>query len=121
MSDQTLQGWVPELADPAELFDALNKAFDYRGDVTLTLDDGSEVTGYIFDRRVGKGLDDSTVRLIPADADDRVEIAYARIRKLAFSGRDTAAGKSWETWVKKYIEKKTRGEKAEIHGDHNWE
>ena len=33
------------------------------------------------------------------------------IARLEFTGRDTAAGKSFETWVKKYQEKKAAGEK----------
>ena len=37
------------------------------------------------------------------------KIAYADIAALAFSGRDTAAGKSWEAWVKKYWDKKEAG------------
>ncbi|MEX2670604.1 MAG: hypothetical protein WD294_00700 [Phycisphaeraceae bacterium] len=113
MSDQTLEGWIPEFADRAEVCEALNKAFDYRGDVTLTLEDGRKVSGYIFDRRMGQGLEDSTVRMMPADSNERLEVSYADIRRLEFSGRDTAAGKSWETWVKKYVEKKVKGEKPE--------
>jgi len=31
-----IEGWVPELANETELREALEKAFDYRGDVTLT-------------------------------------------------------------------------------------
>jgi len=38
-------------------------------------------------------------------------VSYAEIAALAFSGRDTAAGKSWEAWMKKYAEKKAAGEK----------
>jgi hypothetical protein len=30
---------------------------------------------------------------------------------LTFSGRDTAAGKTFDAWVKKYWEKKAAGEK----------
>ncbi len=30
---------------------------------------------------------------------------------MAFTGRDTAAGKSYEAWVKKYWEKRAKGEK----------
>jgi hypothetical protein len=40
----------------------------------------------------------------------KVSVSYAEIARLAFTGRDTAAGKSWETWVKKYVEKKKAGE-----------
>lgn len=91
---------------------ALEKAFDYRGDVTLTLKDGSKVEGYIFDRTPGVTLATSFVKVIPTNADQRMKICYADIAALAFSGRDPAAGKSWEAWVRKYWEKKAAGEKG---------
>jgi hypothetical protein len=108
---EKLEGWVPELAGEEEVRQALEKAFDYRGDVTITRKDGSKVEGYIFDRCAGKTLADSAVRLFPKDADQKISIAYSDIAALAFSGRDTAAGKSFEAWVRKYWEKKAAGEK----------
>jgi len=106
---ETLQGWIPSLASEEELREALEKAFDYRGDVSITRKDGAKFEGYIFDRRSGKNLESSFVRLLPKDSNQRVKISYAEIAALAFSGRDTAAGKSWEAWVKKYWEKKASG------------
>jgi hypothetical protein len=108
---EKLEGWVPELAGEEDIRQALEKAFDYRGDVTITRKDGSKVEGYIFDRRTGKSLADSAVRLFPKDADQKISIPYSEIAALAFSGRDTAAGKSFEAWVRKYWEKKAAGEK----------
>ena len=108
---EKLEGWVPELAGEEEVREAMEKAFDYRGDVTITRKDGSKVEGYIFDRRTGKTLADSAVRLFPKDADQKISIPYSEIAALAFSGRDTAAGKSFEAWVRKYWEKKAAGEK----------
>jgi hypothetical protein len=108
---EKLEGWVPELAGDEEVRQALEKAFDYRGDVTITRKDGSKVEGYIFDRRTGKTLADSAVRLFPKNADQKISIPYSEIAALAFSGRDTAAGKSFEAWVRKYWEKKAAGEK----------
>ena len=108
---EKLEGWVPELAGEEEIRQGLEKAFDYRGDVTITRKDGSKIEGYIFDRRTGKTLADSAVRLFPKDADQKVSIPYSEIAALAFSGRDTAAGKSFEAWVRKYWEKKAAGEK----------
>jgi hypothetical protein len=108
---EKLEGWVPELAGEEEVRQALEKAFDYRGDVTITRKDGSKIEGYIFDRRTGKTLADSAVRLFPKDADQKISIPYSEIAALAFSGRDTAAGKSFEAWVRKYWEKKAAGEK----------
>jgi hypothetical protein len=108
---EQIQGWVPELASKAELRDALEKAFDYRGDVTITRKDGTKVEGYIFDRRNGETLAESVVRIIPQNSREKISIPYSDIAALAFTGRDTAAGKSWETWVRKYWEKKAAGEK----------
>ena len=48
---------------------------------------------------------------MPKDRDEKLAVSYAQITRLAFTGRDTAAGKSWETWVKKYNEKKAAGER----------
>ena len=108
---EKLEGWVPEVASEAELRDALEKAFDYRGDITLTLKDGRRIEGYCFDRRTGASLKDSLVRIIPQNTREKVSISYDQIAGLAFSGRDTAAGKSWEAWVRKYWEKRAAGEK----------
>jgi hypothetical protein len=109
IKNEGIQGWIPELATEEELRVALEKAFDYRGDVTITHKNGSKIEGYIFDRVTAATLAGSFVRVLPKDSDARVKIAYTDIAGLAFSGRDTAAGKSWEAWVKKYWDKKTTG------------
>jgi hypothetical protein len=108
---EQLEGWVPALATDAEVRDALEKAFDYRGDITITRKDSSQVQGYLFDRRNGPTLDSSYVRIIPTGESARLNIAYSEIAALAFTGRDTAAGKTFDAWVKKYWEKKAAGEK----------
>lgn len=105
-----MQGWVPTLATDEELRIALEKAFDYRGDVTLTLKDNSKIEGYLFDRTTGPSLSTSFVRILPQDSHQKLKVSYADIAALAFTGRDTAAGKSWEAWVGKYWEKKASGE-----------
>ena len=108
---ENLEGQVFETASEEELRAALEKAFDYRGDVTIKRKDGSTVEGYIFDRRTGSTLADSVVRLFPKDSIEKTTVRYSDIAGLAFTGRDTAAGKSWAAWVKKYWEKKAAGEK----------
>lgn len=108
---ENLQGRVFHSVSDDELREALEKAFDYRGDVTIHLRNGASVEGYIFDRRTGATLEDSVVRIIPKDKPARQTIAYSQIAGLAFTGRDTAAGKSWEAWLKKYWEKKQAGER----------
>jgi hypothetical protein len=107
---QAVEGWVPELATEDELRSALEQAFDYRGDVTITRKDGTQIEGYIFDRIAGSTLAASFVRLLPKDSNQRIKIAYADIAALAFSGRDPAAGRSWDAWVRKYWAKKSTGE-----------
>jgi len=108
---ENLEGWIPQLAGDEELRTALEKAFDYRGDVSITLKSGEKIDGYIFDRRSGKSLADSVIRLYPKSGNQKISISYAEIGALAFTGKDTAAGKSWEAWMKKYQEKKAAGEK----------
>ena len=107
---ESVQGWVPKLATEEELRIALEKAFDYRGDVTLTLKNNSKIEGYLFDRVTGPSLTTSFVRILPKDSMQKLKVAYADVAALAFTGRDTAAGKSWEAWVGKYWEKKVSGE-----------
>ncbi len=115
---ENLEGWIPELASDAEVRQALEKAFDYRGDITVTRRDGSVVEGYLYDRLNGPTLAASFIRIMPTPAKgtpagtalERVKIAYSDVAALKFSGRDTAAGKSFEAWVKKYWDKKAAGE-----------
>ncbi len=113
-AQEHLQGWVPTLATEDEIRSALEKAFDYRGDVKLTRKDGSVVDGYLYDRKQDRTLAASLVRLLPADGSPRVSIPYSDIAALQFSERDPAAGRSWEAWVRKYWEKKAAGQTAEI-------
>ena len=41
--------------------------------------------------------------LVPLDGSDHGSqtIPYARIQSIKFTGKDTAAGRSWEAWVKR--------------------
>jgi hypothetical protein len=110
-SHEKLEGSVPSLASEEELRAALEDAFDYRGDVQITRKNGSRVEGYVFDRSSGSSLHDSYVRVLPKDGSPRIKISYAEIAALAFTGRDMAAGKSWENWVRSYWERKAAGEK----------
>ncbi len=107
---ENLEGWIPQLASDDEIRSALEKAFDYRGDITVTLKDGGKLEGYCFDRRPGSTLADSVARFFPKDRDEKVTVKFSDVAALAFTGRDTAAGKSFETWVRKYNEKKAAGE-----------
>jgi hypothetical protein len=114
---EQLEGWVPELASDQDLKAALEKAFDFRGDVTLTLKSGEKFEAYIFNRQTGATLEDSFVQYFTPKAEEKRKVSYAQIARLEF-GKDRAAGKHWEDWVKAYSEKKAAGEKnIALHPD----
>ncbi len=112
-----VQGATVNSQDGAALKAALTEAFGYRGDVTICTKDGRRIEGYIFDIREGESLESSCVRILTAANDDRHVITYSEIDSLDFSGRDTAAGKSWETWLRRYAQKRSAGEAASIESD----
>jgi len=114
--NEHLEGWVPTLANDDDLRDALEKALDYRGDVTITLKSGErgespeKIEAFIFNRRTGATLAESWVQYFTPNAPEKRKLSYAEIARLEFSGKDRAAGKHWEDWVKKYNERKAAGE-----------
>jgi len=115
---EKLEGWVPELAGEEDLRNALEKAFDYRGDVTMTLKSGERIEAFIFNRRTGQSMADSYVQYFAPNAPGKLKVSYADIARLEFSGKDRAAGKHWEDWVKAYNDRKAAGEKnIALHPD----
>lgn len=108
---EKLEGWVPDLATEDALKDALEKAFDYRGDITITLKSGERLEAFVFNRHTGATLADSWVQYFAPNVDGKQKLSYDQIVRLEFSGKDRAAGKHWEDWVKAYNEKKAAGEK----------
>jgi hypothetical protein len=107
-----LEGWIPPLATEAELRQALAKALDYRGDVTFTLKSGERVEAFVFNCQLGPTLADCWVQYFAPTAPEKRRLNYAEITRLEFTGKDRAAGKQWEDWVKKYAERKAAGEKG---------
>jgi hypothetical protein len=95
----SLEGRVFKPVSPAETAEAVELAFDYRGDVTLSLQSGESVTGYLFNRQVAG--DNSYLELFPVGHQSPQRISYQSIESIAFTGEDTANGKSWEAWVSK--------------------
>ncbi len=115
---QQLEGWIPEMASEEDVRQALEKAFEYRGDVALTLKSGERFEAYIFNRTTGATLADSYVQYFTPSAPEKRSVNYAEIARLEFSGKDRAAGKHWEDWVKAYNEKKAAGERnIALHPD----
>lgn len=102
------------------LFEVIEAAFDYRGDVTLELKDGSRLEGYIFNRET-RGSEPH-IQLFPKNESGSKAIPYTDIVAVEFTGEDTAFGNSWEAWVtkseamRKAEAERTRAE-AEARGD----
>ena len=110
----SLEGRVFRPSSRSELAEAVEFAFDYRGDVTLELTSGQSVVGYLFNRDAAGS--DPWIELFPADHSAPLRIAYGTIASLAFTGEDTANGKSWEAWVSKK-ESERRAEAAQVEAD----
>ena len=105
MSDErSLEGWVPELDENLSLSQVIDMAFDYRGDTTIVKSDGSRVVGYIFNRN-GDVLE-PYIEFFDEMGRGPFTILYSEIETIKFTGKDTAAGKSWEAWNKRKEKKK---------------
>ena len=95
----SLEGRVFQPGSFAELAEAVELAFDYRGDVTVSLKSGESLSGYLFNRHVSDS--DSYLEVFPSDSSPARQIRYDQIATIAFTGEDTATGKSWENWIAK--------------------
>lgn len=111
MAKTVRQDVVWKAESESDLREGIEAAFDYRGDVTLLLRNGARVEGYLFDRRPRAALEESQVRLLPTGRREKMVFRYSDIAGIEFSGRDMAAGKRWQDWVRRYAEKKAAGEK----------
>ena len=115
---EQLEGWVPQLASDNDLRSALEKAFDYRGDITITTKSGKKIEAFIFNRNTAATLAESWVQYFEPNVPGKQKLSYADIARLEFTGKDRAAGKHWEDWVKAYNERKASGEKnIALHPD----
>ena len=115
---EQLEGWVPDLASEDDLRNALEKAFDYRGDVTITTKGGKTIEAYIFNRHTATTLAESYVQYFEPNVNGKQRLSYAEIARLEFTGKDRAAGKHWEDWVKAYNDRKAAGERnIALHPD----
>lgn len=103
----TLQG--TSIAAPQQMKDGVEQAFDYRGDVTVTLKGGERLEGYVFHRDQLSSSGTAKIHLMLKSDKRKVAVAYPEIAELTFSGRDMADGKSWAAWMKKYISQKAAG------------
>jgi hypothetical protein len=111
IAPEKLEGWSCSTLDEKTRREALARALDYRGDVTLRLADGKEIIGYVFN------VSAQAVELLLAGQEDSIHVSTNEIRGVLFSGRDAAAGKSWEAWLAKVAEAESCGQIAELYPD----
>jgi len=97
-SDASLEGWSPQVGDGVTLAEVIERAFDYRGDVTIVRRDGSEIVGYLFNRDAE--VADPFVQVYEQQGGAALTVSYADIRTVRFTGRDTAAGNSYAAWLR---------------------
>lgn len=107
----SLEGRVFRPANLAEATEAVELAFDYRGDVTLALKSGQRLVGYVCNRVSGGS--NPSLDLFPQDQPGMITVRYADIETIMFSGKDTASGQSWEAWVtRKESERRAEAERV---------
>jgi hypothetical protein len=98
-----LEGWEPVVGLETSLEDVIERAFDYRGDVTVIRRDGTELAGYLFNRNAE--VPERFVQMFDRTGDGPFTIHYAEIRTIRFTGKDTAAGRSYEAWLRRKTER----------------
>jgi hypothetical protein len=101
----SLEGWVPGPDVP--LPEIIERAFDYRGNVTVECADGRELAGYLFNRDAR--ADAPFVQMLDAAGDGPITLPYDAIRTIRFTGRDTAAGNSYAAWLERKAAAKAQG------------
>ena len=85
----------------SDLIADIEKAFDYRGDITLRLKDGRAIVGFLSNReaRGARRCPDPFVEMMLQGQAEKTLIKYSEIQSVALTGEDFAAGKSWEDWM----------------------
>ena len=101
----SLEGWVPGADVP--LADVIDRAFDYRGNVTVEQRDGTELSGYLSNRDARAR--EPFVQMFDMAGEGPITIRYADIRAIRFTGKDTAAGNSYAAWLERKAAVKAEG------------
>jgi len=100
--ETSLEGWAPAVGEEVSLAEVIDRAFDYRGDVTVILHDGSQLVGYLFNRNAEPP--EPFVQMFDRAGHGPFTVPYAKIATIGFTGKDTAAGKSYEAWLRRKAE-----------------
>jgi hypothetical protein len=105
IEEHNLEGWVPEPGVP--LGEVIDRAFHYRGNVTVEHVDGLPLVGYLFNRNAHARV--PFVQMFDAAGDGPITIRYADIRTIRFTGKDPAAGNSYAAWLERKAAAKAEG------------
>ncbi|MFI5363227.1 MAG: hypothetical protein ACHQ49_14770 [Elusimicrobiota bacterium] len=73
-----------------EVAEQIEAAYDYRGHVTLTLNDGATVEGFLFNREAAPLKGEPYVEMMRKDTDERVRFAAKDVKSVAITGKDFA-------------------------------
>ena len=106
--EKSLEGWVPTLDESLTINEVIEMAYDYRGNTTIVKSDGSTVEGYIFNRSAE--APEPFLEYFDKSGGGPFTLSYSKIANVEFSGKDTAAGKSWEAWQRRKAEARSREE-----------
>jgi hypothetical protein len=104
----SLEGWIPGPDVP--LADVIDRAFDYRGNVTIERHDGRTIMGYVSNR--DPRAREPFIQLFDDAGEGPITIPYAAIRTIRFTGKDPAAGNSYAAWLDRKAAAKAQGTSA---------
>ena len=76
-------------ADADRVARLVERAFQYRGDVTIQTLDGGAVTGYLFNRNARAS--EPFAQLLETETGREISLPYRSIDRVLFTGRDAAA------------------------------
>ena len=95
-------------AIPNELKEQIEKAYDFRGHVTIRLKNGQSVEGFLANRIYENGNlpEKNFVELILKGSGDPKVLSMFEINSIELTGEDFAAGNSYEDYLKKKAGKK---------------
>lgn len=98
----SFEGLTFDITSRAELEHAAHEAFDYRGDVTLTLRNGQVVDGFFSNYDLKRNQAQVFVKETENLRNSSLQIvALDDIIRISFTGADIAFGKSWQDWMTK--------------------
>lgn len=95
LDESSREGWAPVIGTDATLEDVVDQAFDYRGDVTIERRGGTPLVGYLYNRE--RRVPEPFVAVYDSTGASHT-IRYAEISRILFTGKDPAAGKSYQAW-----------------------